>query len=92
LKDLDGDGRADQSNLYVADVDSPRGAVWDHDRLYLVHPPHLSAFIDHNGDGVSDEQKILVKKQMTKKKLLKATLLVKQSVTLNLMEFSPAKK
>lgn len=61
LKDLDGDGRADQSNLYVADVDSPRGAVWDHDRLYLVHPPHLSAFIDHNGDGVSDEEKILVK-------------------------------
>lgn len=61
LKDLDGDGRADQSNLYVSDVDSPRGAVWDHDRLYLVHPPHLSAFIDHNGDGVSDEQKILVK-------------------------------
>lgn len=61
LKDLDGDGRADQSNLFVADVDSPRGAVWDHDRLYVVHPPHLSAFIDHNGDGVSDEQKILVK-------------------------------
>lgn len=61
LKDIDGDGHADQSNLYVSDVDSPRGAVWDHDRLYVVHPPHLSAFIDHNGDGVSDEQKILVK-------------------------------
>ena len=61
LRDTDGDGRADQSNLFVPDVDSPRGAVWDHDRLYLVHPPHLSAFIDHNGDGVSDEQKILVK-------------------------------
>jgi putative membrane-bound dehydrogenase-like protein len=61
LKDLDGDGRADQSNLFVADVDSPRGSVWDHDRLYLIHPPHLSVFIDHDGDGVSDEQKVLVK-------------------------------
>lgn len=61
LKDLDGDGRADQSNLYVDDVDSPRGLVWDQDRLYLLHPPHLSAFIDENGDGVSDRQEILVR-------------------------------
>ncbi len=61
LKDLDGDGRADQSNLYVDDVDSPRGLVWDHDRLYVLHPPHLSAFIDENADGVSDRQEILVK-------------------------------
>ena len=61
LKDLDGDGRADQSNLFVDDVDSPRGLVWDHDRLYVLHPPHLSAFIDENNDGVSDRQEILVK-------------------------------
>ena len=61
LKDLDGDGRADQSNLYVDNVDSPRGLVWDQDRLYLLHPPHLSAFIDENGDGVSDRQEILVR-------------------------------
>ncbi len=61
LRDLDGDGRADESKLFVADVDSPRGLVWDHDRLYLMHPPHLSAFIDKDGDGIADEQKILVK-------------------------------
>ena len=61
LVDLDGDGRADSSNLYVDNVDSPRGLVWDHDRLYLMHPPHLSAFIDDDGDGVSDRQEILVK-------------------------------
>ena len=61
LRDTDGDGRADERKVFVPDVDSPRGSVWDHDRLYLVHPPHLSAFIDHNGDGISDEQKILVK-------------------------------
>ena len=61
LRDLDGDGRADEAKAFVADVDSPRGLVWDHDRVYLMHPPHLSAFIDHNGDGVADEQKVLVK-------------------------------
>lgn len=61
LRDLDGDGRADEVKKFVANVDSPRGLVWDRDRLYVMHPPHLSAFIDHDGDGVSDEQKILVK-------------------------------
>ncbi len=61
LRDLNGDGRADEAKAFVPDVDSPRGLVWDHDRLYLMHPPHLSVFIDHNGDGVADEQKILVK-------------------------------
>jgi len=61
LRDIDGDGKADEAKLFVADVDSPRGLVWDHDRLYVVHPPHLSAFIDHDRDGIADEQKILVK-------------------------------
>ena len=61
LRDTDGDGRADESKQFVPDVDSPRGLVWDHDRVYVMHPPHLSAFIDKDGDGVSDEQKVLVK-------------------------------
>jgi putative membrane-bound dehydrogenase-like protein len=61
LRDLDGDGRADESKLFVADVDSPRGLVWDRDRLYVLHPPHLSAFKDTNGDGIADEQQVLVK-------------------------------
>lgn len=61
LRDLDGDGRADQSQLFVSDVDSPRGLVWDRDRLYVLHPPHLSAFIDRDGDGRAEDQQILVK-------------------------------
>ncbi|MEO7412319.1 MAG: hypothetical protein ABIZ81_03090, partial [Opitutaceae bacterium] len=60
LRDLDGDGKADEVKQF-AKVDSPRGLVWDGDRAYVMHPPHLSAFIDHDGDGVSDEQRILVK-------------------------------
>ncbi len=60
LRDIDGDGRADETKIFC-EIDAPRGLVWDHDRLYLMHPPHLSEFIDHDGDGVADEQNILVK-------------------------------
>ncbi len=59
LRDLDGDGRADETKVFC-EVDSPRGLVWDHDRLYLVHPPHLSEFIDADNDGVAEKQNILV--------------------------------
>ncbi|MES2697489.1 MAG: c-type cytochrome [Verrucomicrobiota bacterium] len=60
LRDTNDDGKADEVKVF-AKVDSPRGLVWDIDRLYLMHPPHLSVFIDKDGDGVADEQKILVK-------------------------------
>ncbi len=60
LRDLDNDGRADETKVFC-EVDSPRGLVWDHDRLYLVHPPHLSEFIDADHDGVAEKQNILVK-------------------------------
>ncbi|GAA4431761.1 DUF7133 domain-containing protein [Bremerella cremea] len=61
LRDTNGDGQADEVKLFVPDVDSPRGIVWDRDRLYVLHPPHLSAFIDDDGDGRSDRQEILIK-------------------------------
>jgi len=60
LRDTDGDDRADEAKVFC-EIDAPRGLVWDHDRLYLVHPPHLSAFIDADGDGTADEQRILVR-------------------------------
>src|SRR5438552_2402138 len=49
VRDLDGDGHADEVKQFVPDVDSPRGLVWDRDRLYLLHPPNLSVYIDHDG-------------------------------------------
>lgn len=61
LRDTKGTGHADEVKEFVANVDSPRGLVWDKDRLYLVHPPHLSVYIDKDGDGVADEEKVLVK-------------------------------
>lgn len=60
LRDLDGDGCADETKVFC-EVDAPRGLVWDHDRLYLVHPPHLSEFIDADHDGVAEKQNILVR-------------------------------
>lgn len=61
LRDTDHDGRADQVTEFVKDVDSPRGLVWDHDRLYLIHPPDVSVYIDNDGDGQADEEKTLIK-------------------------------
>ncbi|GAA5126230.1 discoidin domain-containing protein [Luteolibacter yonseiensis] len=61
LRDSDNDGRADQVTEFVKNVDSPRGIVWDHDRLYVVHPPDVTCYIDTNGDGVSDKEETLIK-------------------------------
>lgn len=58
--DTDGDGKADQVNPFVANLDSPRGLEWDGEWLYCLHPPHLSRFRDTDGDGISDEQEMLV--------------------------------
>jgi len=61
LRDTDGDGRADQVTEFVKDVDSPRGIVWDHDRLYVIHPPDVTVYIDKDGDGVAEEEHTLIK-------------------------------
>ncbi len=60
LRDKDGDGRADEVTEFVKNVDSPRGLIWDHDRLYLLHPPHISVYMDRDGDGISEESKTLI--------------------------------
>lgn len=60
VRDTNGDGQADEVKAFVADVDSPRGLVWDHDRLYLLHPPDISVYFDRDGDGVAEESKTIV--------------------------------
>ena len=60
LRDTDNDGRADQVTEFVKEIDSPRGMVWDHDRLYLLHPPHVSVFFDRDQDGVAEDSKKLI--------------------------------
>ncbi|NBV22818.1 MAG: heme-binding protein [Proteobacteria bacterium] len=61
VRDTNGDGEADEVKVFVPNVDSPRGLVWDHDRVICLHPPHISAFIDRTGEGHSTEEKVLIK-------------------------------
>ncbi len=60
LRDTDHDGTADEVTEFVKDVDSPRGLIWDQDRLYLLHPPHISVYFDKDGDGVAEDSKRLI--------------------------------
>ena len=60
LRDSNQDGRADEVTPFIDQIDSPRGLIWDHDRLYLLHPPHISVFYDQDGDGVSEASQRLV--------------------------------
>lgn len=60
-KDTSGDGVADDFLDYIPHVSSPRGGHMVGDTFYLIHPPYLSAWRDTTGDGVADEQKVLVK-------------------------------
>lgn len=59
-KDTNGDGKADSFVDFIPKIDSPRGGHFVKDTLYLIHPPFLSAFRDTTGDGVADEQKVLL--------------------------------
>ena len=60
LRDTDQDGRADQVTEFIRDIDSPRGILWDHDRLYVLHPPHIDVFYDTDQDGVAESSKRLI--------------------------------
>ena len=60
LRDTNGDGEADDVKEFVTDIDAPRGLVVVDGRLIVLHPPHVTAFHDIDGDGISDEQERLV--------------------------------
>ena len=60
LRDTDDDGKADEVKEFIKDIDSPRGLIWDNDRLYLLHPPHISVHYDRDGDGIAEDSKRLI--------------------------------
>lgn len=59
-RDTDGDGKADNFKDFVPHVKSPRGGHYIGGTYYLIHPPYLTSYRDTNGDGVADEDKLLV--------------------------------
>ena len=60
LVDSNDDGQADEYTVF-ATLDSPRGAVFDGDTLYVSHPPFVTALRDTNGDGIAEDRRTLVR-------------------------------
>ena len=60
LVDKDNNGQADEYTVF-ATLDSPRGAAFDGDTLYVSHPPFVTALRDKDGDGIADERRTLVR-------------------------------
>ncbi|HEX7898895.1 MAG TPA: discoidin domain-containing protein [Planctomycetota bacterium] len=58
--DADGDGKAEDVKVF-ARMRHPRGLVWDDGTLWVLHPPFLTRYRDTNGDGVADEEQVLLK-------------------------------
>ena len=60
LVDKDRNGEADEYTVFAA-LDSPRGAVFDGEALYVSHPPFVTALRDTDGDGIADDRRTLVR-------------------------------
>src|SRR5512145_2447946 len=60
LVDKDQDGQADEYTVF-ATLDSPRGAVFDGEALYVSHPPFVTALRDEDGDGIAEDRRTLVR-------------------------------
>lgn len=60
LVDKDQDGQADEYTVFAA-LDSPRGAVFDGEALYVSHPPFVTALRDEDGDGIAEDRRTLVR-------------------------------
>jgi putative heme-binding domain-containing protein len=57
--DTTGSGQADKITKF-AKMDHPRGLVWDHNKLYVLHPPFLTVYYDDNGSGVANRSEDLL--------------------------------
>lgn len=61
--DTDHDGVADDFKTFCK-VDHPRGLIYDNSggigRLWVLHPPHLTLYIDTDNDGIADADRRLV--------------------------------
>lgn len=57
--DENDDGKVDSVTVF-AKVEHPRGLVYRDGAVWVMHPPTLTVFHDDDGDGVSDQQQVLV--------------------------------
>ena len=57
--DTTGSGHADKITKF-ATMDHPRGLIWDHNKLFVLHPPFLTVYYDDNNTGVSNRSEDLL--------------------------------
>lgn len=60
LADTDGDHRAALSSIFANGLDTPLGLLWVGDTLYVSYKDNVVAMQDTNGDGVHDQQHVIV--------------------------------
>ncbi len=60
LVDKDQNGTADEYTVF-ATMDSPRGAVFDGQTLFVSHPPFVTALRDTDNDGIADDRRTLIR-------------------------------
>ncbi|NND08203.1 MAG: hypothetical protein HKN87_17625, partial [Saprospiraceae bacterium] len=60
LKDTDGDDVFDRSTVFADSLPFPMGGVFYHGSFYSAVSPDLIKFTDHDGDGVAEEQEVIL--------------------------------
>ncbi len=59
LKDIDGDGRFDESQLFAENLSFPNGIMTWRDGVLVTAAPHILFLKDTDGDGKADQTEIL---------------------------------
>lgn len=63
LRDTNGDGVADEFTEFCQ-VDHPRGLIHERlgkgSKLWVLHPPHLTLYVDTDGDGKADQTQQII--------------------------------
>ncbi len=59
LTDSDGDGQMDKAQVFIDGLVMPRALALWRDGVLIVEPPYLLFCRDSNGDGVSDESRVI---------------------------------
>jgi putative membrane-bound dehydrogenase-like protein len=58
LKDSNGDGIYDQSQLFADKLMFPEGTMWHDGSLYVTAPPAIWKLTDRDGDGRADDRQV----------------------------------
>lgn len=61
LADRDGDGRAEERQVFAREVRLPLGLLWVKDALYISYIGNVIAVRDANGDGLADTRQTILR-------------------------------